>query len=438
MKPSIKQSAILATPFVNIAEKINVVGQNLPWLKIMRNQALDQFKNHGLPSKKIEDWKYTNLWNLAQQQFTHRAKIGTISPSQSENIALLKDAYRLVIVNGIFSNELSQLDNLQKGLTLTPLSTSVERVQHQLGKQVDIGKAGFTALNTMLMNDGAVITVSANTEIVKPIEILVINSGHTENLAVHLRNIIVIECHSKATCIEHYIGLDNHVAMTNVVTEVILDDAAQLDHYKLQQESLNCFHIATIATKQAAHSQWHTNNISLGAKLARNDIHTQLIGEQASTTMNGLYLVNNDQHVDNHTQMEHLVPNTISDELYKGVLNGNSTAVFNGKVMVHKGAQRTDSNQSNRNLLLSRSCEIDTKPEMEIYADNVKCTHSSTVGQIDENQMFYLRSRGLDEMSACTKLTHAFTDEILECITSTDIKQSLATIIAKHTSGELV
>lgn len=355
-----------------------------------------------------------------------------MNAEQIEQAALLNDAYRIVIVDGVFSNELSQLDGLEEGLNLTSLSTGVELVQQQLGQQVDLAKAGLTALNTMMMNDGVVITVTANTEIIKPIELLVVNSGQTENLAVHLRNVVVMENSSKATFIEHYVGLSDHVAMTNVVTEVVLDDAAELNHYKLQQESANSFHIATLAAKQAANSVWKTNNISLGAQLARNDIHSQLLGEQAHTTMDGLYLVNNSQHVDNHTRIDHLVPNTTSDELYKGVLDDNSHAVFNGKVMVHKDAQKTDSNQSNRNLLLSRGCEIDTKPEMEIYADDVKCGHGSTVGQLDQEQLFFLRARGLDEISARSLLTYAFAVEVLERIPSTEIREALANLIEER------
>jgi Fe-S cluster assembly protein SufD len=192
------------------------------------------------------------------------------------------------------------------------------------------------------------------------------------------------------------------------------------------------FHIATLAAKQAAGSVWNTNNISLGSKLARNDIHTQLLGEDAHVTMDGLYLVKGDQHVDNHTRIDHAVPNTTSDEVYKGVLDGNSHAVFNGKVVVHKDAQKTDSSQSNKNLLLSRSCEIDSKPELEIYADDVKCAHGSTVGQIDEQQLFFLRARGLDEVEARSLLTYAFAVDVLQRIKDEPIRQALSNVIEKR------
>ncbi len=424
-----KQLTDLATPFASVAEELTVIGQDFPWLNNLRQQALIQFNSQGLPSKKVEDWKYTSLWNLAQQSFNHDAVVSSVTTSQVEQVALLKDAYRVVIVDGKFSEEFSQLDGIQDGLTLSSLSNGVASVEQQLGQQVDVAKAGLTALNTMLMSDGVVINIAADTHIDKTIELIVINSGATENLAVHLRNVIVLQESSKATFVEHYVALNNYTGMTNVVTEVVLAESAALEHYKLQQESENAFHIATLAAKQAANSNWHTNNISLGAQLARNDIHSRLEGEKSHTTMDGLYLVNKEQHVDNHTRIDHLVPNTTSNELYKGVLDDNSHAVFNGKVMVHQDAQKTDSNQSNHNLLLSRGCEIDTKPEMEIYADDVKCGHGSTVGQINEDQLFFLRARGLDEVSARSLLTYAFAVDVLERIPSVEIKEALAKVI---------
>jgi Fe-S cluster assembly protein SufD len=432
MKPNVKQLSELATPFASVAEQLKIIGQDFPWLNNIRQQALEQFNNQGLPSKKVEDWKYTSLWNLAQQTFDHKAQKNSVTTLQVEQAALLKDAYRVVIVDGVFSEALSSLADIQTGLSIAPLATGLASVEQQLGQQVDLAKAGLTALNTMLMNDGVVINVAADIEVKKPIELLVINSGQTDSLAVHLRNVVVLEQNSKATFIEHYVGLTNHVAMTNVVSEVALAENAELNHYKLQQESTNAFHIATLAAKQAANSNWNTNNISLGAQLARNDVHSRLEGEQSHTTMDGLYLVNGNQHIDNHTRIDHLVPNTTSDELYKGVLDDKSHAVFNGKVMVHKDAQKTDSNQKNQNLLLSRGCEIDTKPEMEIYADDVICGHGSTVGQIDQTQLFYLRARGLDEVSARSLLTYAFAVDVLERIPSVEIRQALAAVIEER------
>jgi Fe-S cluster assembly protein SufD len=427
-----KQLTDLVTPFSSVAKEKTLPGQDLSWLNSLRLKALTQFNHHGLPAKKEEDWKYTSLWELGQQAFTHQATASSFTVEQCEQRALLKDAFRVVIVDGVYSAELSQLDNLPAGLVIRPLSASLELAQPHLGNQIKLEKAGFNALNTFLMQEGVVISVDSDTRITKPIELLVINTGTTQALASHLRNVIVLADMSQATVVEHYVGLTEAVSLTNVVTEVVLSHNAMLNHYKLQQESKNAFHIATLAAKQAASSHWNTNNVSLGAKLARNDIHSQLLGEQSHVTMDGLYLVTGDQHVDNHTRIDHAVPNTTSDELYKGVLDGNSHAVFNGKVIVHKDAQKTDSNQSNRNMLLSRGCEIDTKPEMEIYADDVKCGHGSTVGQLNDDHIFFLRARGLDEVSARSLLTHAFAAEVLERIAAEDIREALSALINQH------
>ena len=427
-----KQLTELATPFASVADSLTLVGHEFPWLKALRQQATTQFNNNGLPAKKAEDWKYTSLWTLAQQSFTHDADKTSLSAQQCDQIALLDDAYRFVIIDGEFSQALSTVDELPAGISVTALSASLNSVEQVLGKQVELTKVGLTALNTMLMNEGVVITVVADVQIKKPIELLVINSGNTDGLASHLRNVITLGSNSKATVIEHYVGLSDVTSLTNVVTEVVLAEKAELNHYKLQQESDNAFHIATLAARQEQGSQWLTNNISLGGKLARNDVHSQLLGEQSHVVMDGLYLVNNEQHVDNHTRVDHAVPNTTSEELYKGVLNDKSHAVFNGKVIVHKDAQKTDANQQNHNLLLSRGCEIDSKPEMEIYADDVKCGHGSTVGQINNDQLFFLRARGLDEVSARSLLTYAFAVDVLERIPSDDIRQALSVVIEQR------
>lgn len=427
-----KQLTDLATDFASVAESSILAGQDLAWLNELRQQAVTHFKNNSLPAKKVEDWKYTSLWSLSQQLFTHDADTFSLSIEQCDQLALIENTYRIVIVDGIFSQKLSTIDSVEDGLNVSPFSASVSSIDQILGQQVDLAKAGLTALNTMLMNEGVVITLAADVHIKKPIELLVINSGTTQNLAIHLRNVIKLEANSKATVIEHYVGLNDQSYFTNVVTEVSLAENTELKHYKLQQESDNAFHIATLAAKQATSSQWLTNSISLGGKLVRNDIHSQLLGEQSHVTMDGLYLLNDEQHIDNHTRIDHVVPNTTSEELYKGVLDDNSHAVFNGKVIVHKDAQKTDANQQNKNLLLSRGCEIDTKPEMEIYADDVKCGHGSTVGQIDKDQLFYLTTRGLDEVSARSLLTHAFAVDVLDRIPAEDIRNALSEVIERR------
>lgn len=425
-----KQVTDMKTDFVAIAQSRDMMAVNHPRWQALREQAKAQFDRHGLPSKQHEDWKYTSVWALGQQSLVHQAaRPGKLN---IHPLTLTADAYRLVIVDGRVDLTASNFNDLPEGLTVAPLSQVIEHASDFLNQQIDLDKTGFNALNTMLMNEGVFIEVAANTQIEKPIELLVINSGQTADFAMHLRNVVVLGEDSKATFIEVYSGELETTGFTNVITEITLADSAELFHYKLQQESAQQFHVATLAATQATGSKWHNTNICLGGRLTRNDIHSQLLGEHAHVTMNGLYLVDGDQHVDNHTRIDHCVPNTSSDELYKGVLDGNSHAVFNGKVIVHKDAQKTDANQHNRNLLLSRSCEIDTKPEMEIYADDVKCGHGSTVGQINEDQLFFLRARGLDEVSARSLLTFAFAVDVLERIPTDELKQAIIRRIEKR------
>lgn len=427
-----KQLTEITTPFGDVAVSSPLPGNNLDWLNQLRQQARSIFDRNGLPAKKVEDWKYTSLWHLTQKAFTHEPASSDLDAQQIAAVALLEHAYRLVIVDGQFKPELSYLDDQQEGLTLSPITDAWDDAKSVLGQQIDLDKPGLNALNTMLMQQGAFIKVAADTAINKPIELLIVNSGHTDELATHLRHVIELEAGSQVSVIEHYVSLTDNSGFTDVVSEVQLADNATLTHYKLQHESLQHYHIATLAGKQAANSQWHTHNISLGAQLARNDIHTQLLGEKSHVTMDGIYLVKGKQHVDNHTRIDHAVANTTSEEEYKGVLDENSHAVFNGKVIVHKDAQKTDANQSNRNLLLSRNCEIDTKPEMEIYADDVKCGHGSTVGQLDETHIFFLRARGLNEVEARSLLTYAFAVDVLQRIKNETIRQAMSNVVEKR------
>lgn len=427
-----KQLTEITTPFSEVAKTASLPGAGLDWLTQLRQQAQGLFERQGLPAKKVEDWKYTSLWQLSREGFTHDAKATTLQASEVADVAVLEDAYRIVIVDGRFSAELSNIDGLESGLTIIPMAEAWEQAEPLLGQQIDLDKPGLNALNTMLMQDGAYIHVAADNSIAKTIELLVISTADNDRLATHLRHLVQLEAGAKATLVENYVSVGETQGFTNVVTEVNLADNASLNHFKLQHESLGHYHIATLASKQAEGSQWHTNNISLGSKLARNDIHSQLLGEQSHVTLDGLYLVTGDQHVDNHTRIDHAVPNTTSDEVYKGVLDGKSHAVFNGKVFVHQDAQKTDSSQSNKNLLLSRSSEIDTKPELEIYADDVKCAHGSTVGQIDQQQLFFLRARGLDETAARSLLTYAFAVDVLQRIKSEPIRQGLSNVIEKR------
>ena len=414
--------------FIDATKYVDLAGHDLPWLKMLRQNATHHFMANGLPTKQ-EDWRYTSVRALAQQAFNHHPPANTADSAQIEQLALLAHSHRLVILDGVFSAHHSCLGNLPVGVEISSLSANIEHTANHLGQQIDNNKVGFNALNTALMNDGTLITIKRDVYLDTPIEIIAIQTGATARLATHLRHLIVLEQNAKASVLEHYIGLTDAISLTNVVTEVSLAADASLTHYKLQQESDNAFHIATLAAKQAANSRWHTYNIALGARLARNDIHSQLLGAGAHVGMDGLYLPDNKQHIDNHIRIDHLVAHTSSQALYKGVLTDNSRGVFNGKVIVHQDAQQTDAKQYNHNLLLSSSCEIDTKPEMEIYADDVKCGHGSTVGQLNDDHIFFLRSRGVSEATAHAILTGAFVAQVLTNIAQQPIYQALSAAV---------
>ncbi|AFJ01454.1 Iron-sulfur cluster assembly protein SufD [Methylophaga frappieri] len=425
-----KQLTEFQTDFIPVAEMRRENGLPNPDWRGLRASGQQYFERNGLPGKRDEDWKYTSLWSFSQQQFTHDvSQPGHVNAADWQ---LLSDAYQLVIVDGHIDFTASSLSGLPDGVTVQPLSQSLDAAMPYLNQQISLEKSGFNALNTMLMSEGAYIHVAAGVKLKKPIELLVVNSGNTADLAVHLRHVVVMEAESEATLIELYASPDDTTGLTNSITEIDLADRAKLFHYKLQRESKQQFHIATMAAKQAQSSEWHNHNISLGGQLARNDVHSQLLGEQAHVTMNGLYLVDGRQHVDNHTRIDHTIPNTTSDELYKGVMDDKSHAVFNGKVHVHRDAQKTDANQANKNLLLSRGAEIDSKPEMEIYADDVKCGHGSAIGQINEDQLFFLRARGLSETSARSLLTFAFAADVIEQIDNTDIRDAIIRVVEQR------
>jgi Fe-S cluster assembly protein SufD len=272
------------------------------------------------------------------------------------------------------------------------------------------------ALNTALHQDGACILIERNVEVSKPLHLLFISSANGRPLASFPRNLIVAAEGSRVSLVEHYAGLNGGGYFTNAVTEIVQGENAAVDYYKIQEERRNAFHIATVQVRQSRSSRFSSHSISMGGALVRNDINAVLDGEGAECTLNGLYTLDGEQHEDNHTRIEHARPHCTSHELYKGILDGSSTGVFNGKIYVHKDAQKTDAKQTNKNLIRSEKAAINTKPQLEIFADDVKCTHGATIGQLDEEAVFYLRARGIGEEEARNLLTCAFARDIIDRI----------------------
>ena len=294
----------------------------------------------------------------------------------------------------------------------------------------------FTALNTAYLRDGAFVHVARDTQSTVPIHLLFISDALNAGAATHVRNVIVAERGSKSTVLESYVSAGSAQYFTNTVSEVIVEDAATLAHYKVQRESERSFHVGTTEVRQGRDSHYVNFSFAAGAQLSRTNVYTVLGGAGCGVTLNGLYMVNGDQHVDHQTRVEHVEPNCFSRELYKGVLDGSSHAVFNGKVYVHPEAQKTDGKQSNNNLLLSGNAHVDTKPQLEIFADDVKCTHGATVGRIDATALFYMKSRGINAETARRLLTYAFAADVLETIELDELRVGLEELALKRFTDE--
>ncbi len=404
------------------------------WFSKQREFALNLFKQTGFPTTRQENWKYTDVRPITKKPFKVNKESTSLGKEEIDAIRFNElDCIELVFINGVFSSEHSIIDTLPDEVVICNLDEAIKNNNELLSKHLtqyaDDNVSAFTALNTAFVQHGTFVYIPDNTVIEKPINLLYITKNQGSPFATHPRNLIVMEQNTEAAMIESYIGLDDADYFTNSVTEISLGDNARLQYYKVQQESRNSYHIGNLNIMQQKNSHMESHSISLGGALVRNDIHGQLAAEGAEIILNGLYMTNGKQHVDNHTRVDHLKPNTFSTENYRGVLNDRSRAVFNGKVIVHKDAQKIEAHQNNANLLLSDDAEIDTKPELEIYADDVKCSHGATVGQLDKDMLFYLRSRAIDEETAKSLLTFAFAEEVINKIKLAPIRNRLEYLV---------
>ncbi|HZK77353.1 MAG TPA: Fe-S cluster assembly protein SufD, partial [Gemmatimonadaceae bacterium] len=346
------------------------------------------------------------------------------------------DWHTLVFVNGRL---VTPPRALPVGLTITSLASEIEGdtdlIKRHFSKLATPESGSFTALNAAFATDGAVIRLAAETVVEKPIHLVFVSDGGAERSATHPHNLVFAERLSQATIIESFVTVGADIYFTNSVTEVFVAEGARLSHYKLQRESQNAFHVGTLQIRQARDSRYESFSFATGAELSRTNVYTTLAGDAAEAVLNGLYMVDGKQHVDHQTSIEHVAPNCPSHELYKGILDGHSHGVFNGKVYVHPEAQKTDGKQSNNNLLLSDQARVDTKPQLEIFADDVKCTHGATVGRLDETALFYMRSRGIGTPQARRLLTYAFAADVLEKIELEPLKAALeAQVLERFTS----
>lgn len=392
-------------------------GQSIAWLKTLRKQAAQQFSSTGFPSLREEEWRYTNVSAIEKKLFSPvlSSELGAIDFA-GLNQYLIADAWTVVLIDGHFSESLSCLEGLPGAVQVMNMATALEDQADVLEKYFSLAvgpkENGFVAFNTAWFSDGIFIHVPAKEVLAKPVQVLhvVTQTGFMANT----RHIIALEESAEATVIESFVGCDEAYCSAAVM-EVFVGQNADLELYKLQLEGEKAYHFGGTYVKQARDSRFTHHNFAFGGILARSDIHSDL-GQAAECDLNGLSLGEKRQHIDNHTRINHLQPHAVSRELYKGVFNQRARGVFQGRVLVAEQAQKTDSDMHNHNLLLSDDAEADTKPQLEIYADDVKCAHGVTVGQLDEKSIFYLQSRCVDEETARNMLTFAFANEMVEKI----------------------
>ncbi len=390
------------------------------WLQDMRDRAAARFAALGFPTVRDEDWRFTPIGPIASTDFTPAGADAPRATDAELDDYLYSDAtHRIVIVNGRFSAELSRSGGLPAGVRAGSLASAVTEeadvVQRYLGQLAAFNTRAFVALNTALAADGAYVYIPDGVVLDAPLHILFVTtgSGSSTPLMSSARALIVAGDRSESRIVETYVGPRGSVYFTNAVTEIFAGEQAVIDHYKVQQESLDAFHIAGMNIHAARSSNVSSHSFSLGGKLVRNDVIALLDGEGAECTLNGLYVADGERLIDNHTTIDHAKAHCPSHEIYKGILGGRARAVFNGKILVRQDAQKTDAKQTNRALLLSDDASINTKPQLEIFADDVKCTHGAAIGQLDEDAIFYLRARGLTYFEARDMLIHAFAGDIL-------------------------
>ena len=422
-----------------LGKAIKSAVQSGAWLERIRLEALQHAAALNFPSSRNDEWRFTDLSPLFSHSFHPVDSFAQLTLSAIERF-LIPDSIRLVFVDGSYAPELSDLglsDFSQAGTGVTVASLAERygdsRVEENFGKQAPYKHDAFVALNTNFFEDGAWVHVAE--KITKPIHLLHVATRRETASAIYPRCMVVMEPHSRATIVEDYVGLDGGIYFTNAVTEVVLKEHAQLHHVRLQREEKNAFHIGHCSVEARKDSVYTATSVALGARVSRHTLHVTQLEEGVEMHLDGLALIAGRQIADTHTLIDHAAPRGKSVQLHKCIADGSAQAVFSGKIIVHVGAVGTDSAQSSRNLLLSDKARIDTQPQLEIFNDDVKCKHGATVGQIDSDALFFLRSRGFSEERARNLLTHAFAAEIIAKIPVPSLVASLSQTILERMSG---
>lgn len=406
------------------------------WLAPLRRAGISSFAEQGFPTTQDEDWRYTSVAPIARM---HSRPVFEAPVDDGGNEALERAPFkgvsgnRLVFVDGQYSAKLSSSGPLPDGVKAINLAAALAGdssfLAKQLGRYAGTGKNAFAALNQAFFLDGAFLHVPAGVELPDPIRLVFISSARQAGAVIHPRNLVLAEANSRVTVIESYLGAGPAAYLTNAVTELVARDGARVEWVKFQDEAAGSFHVATIQGEFGRASNVNVHSFALGARLSRNNIRARLAGEGLECILNGLYLTKDDQLADHHMIVEHAEPHCASHEYFNGILDNKSRGVFHGRIYVHQIAQKTDAKQTNKNLLLSDDATVNTKPQLEIYADDVKCTHGATVGQLNEEAIFYLRTRGLGMDTARQMLIHAFAGEIIERVRCEPARRELDQLV---------
>ncbi len=401
------------------------------WLPQLKTSAIEQFEAVGFPTTRDEDWHFTSVAPIVERTFKP-AKAHQPSTLTAADLAPFTFGqagwHLLVFVNGRYEPSLSSFAELDAEARVMTFGEALKEAPELLAERLGTlapAEHAFTALNTAFVADGVVIHVPGDCALEAPVHVVYLTDAHATNLSLHPRMLVVAERGAQVTLIESFVAIGGASYFTNHVAEVFVGDGARVDHYKVQRESPAAFHVGTTQATQGRDSIYHSFSFATGAQLSRTNVYSKLLGVNAEVRLNGLYALDEAQHGDHQTFVEHISPNCSSREVYKGILDGTAHGVFNGKVFVHPEAQKTDGKQTNQALLLGEGARVDTKPQLEIFADDVKCTHGATVGRLDEQALFYMKSRGLGGERARSLLTYAFAADVLELIELEPLKAAL-------------
>jgi len=400
--------------------------------------ALKRFEQLGFPEKKSEDWKYTNITPIIQKDYSQKKKDKAVTVTKtaiSDFVIPKLKANLLVFINGIFSRKLSDIITSDTTAYIGSFNDAYnihkELFELHFGKYADYQNNGLTALNTSHARDGGFIYLPKDKVVEEPIHLLFVSDTRTKNILSQPRNLIIAGENSKATIIESYHSLNHNYSFTNAVTEIFANKNSGIEHYKIQDEVETSYNISTTQVNQERDSGYHSVTITWGGSIVRNNLNSEFAGENGECHMLGLYLSKDSELFDNHTLVDHAVPNCYSNELYKGIIDDNSSGVFNGKIMVRKDAQKTNAYQSNKNIVLTKKATINSKPQLEIFADDVKCSHGATTGQLNPEELFYLMSRGIGKTEAENMLLIAFANDIISNIKIEPLKEMLFDTLVK-------